>query len=82
MGGNRKAPRLTPTGSALPAEWTGSEIVFDLVPAADGTELRFTHIGLVPDVECFDACTTGWHHYINGSLRRLITTGAGLPDPW
>ncbi|WP_086669209.1 SRPBCC family protein [Lentzea kentuckyensis] len=65
-----------------PAEWTGSEIVFDLVPAEGGTELRFTHVGLVPDVECFGACSTGWSHYIGGSLHSLITTGQGLPDPW
>lgn len=65
-----------------PGEWTGSEIVFDIVPTADGAELRFTHVGLVPDVECFGACSTAWLHYINGSLRSRITTGEGLPDPW
>jgi len=65
-----------------PGEWTGSEIEFDIAPAASGTELRFTHVGLVPDVECYGACSTGWLHYINGGLRSLITTGAGLPDPW
>ena len=65
-----------------PDEWTGTEIVFDIAPAVGGTELRFTHVGLVPDVECFEACSTGWSHYVNGSLRSLITTGAGLPDPW
>jgi hypothetical protein len=65
-----------------PAEWTGTEIVFDIASAADGTELGFTHVGLVPDVECFGACSTAWLHYINGSLRSLITTGMGLPDPW
>ncbi|WP_327138809.1 SRPBCC family protein [Nocardia sp. NBC_01327] len=65
-----------------PGEWTGSEIVFDIAPAADGAELRFTHVGLVPDVECFGACSTAWLHYINGSLHSLITTGEGLPDPW
>jgi uncharacterized protein YndB with AHSA1/START domain len=65
-----------------PSEWTGTEIVFDLAPAGSGTELRFTHVGLVPDVDCYDACSTGWSHYVNGSLRSLITTGEGLPDPW
>lgn len=65
-----------------PEEWTGTEIVFEIIHAAGGTELRFTHVGLVPDVECFGACSTAWLHYVNGSLRSLITTGAGLPDPW
>ncbi|WP_433889536.1 SRPBCC family protein [Streptomyces sp. CA-111067] len=65
-----------------PAEWTGTDIVFDVTPTDTGTELRFTHAGLLPAVECFGACSTAWLHYVNGSLRSLITTGAGLPDPW
>ncbi len=52
------------------------------MPAPGGAELRFIHVGLVPDVECFGACSMGWLHYVNGSLRSLITTGVGLPDPW
>lgn len=64
-----------------PDEWTGTEIVFDLTPTPAGTELRFTHIGLLPAVECFDACSTAWLHYVNAGLRSLITTGAGVPDP-
>jgi hypothetical protein len=75
-----------------PSEWTGSQIVFDITPQADGSgsgdvpatgaRLRFTHLGLIPDVECFGACSTAWRHYVNGSLHSLITTGEGLPDPW
>ncbi|MDX6258728.1 MAG: hypothetical protein QOH84_416 [Kribbellaceae bacterium] len=64
-----------------PSEWTGSRIVFDIAPGVR-TELRFTHLGLIPDVECFGACSTAWRHYVNGSLHSLITTGEGLPDPW
>lgn len=69
-------------GFSEPSEWTGSHIAFDIVAAAGGTEVRFTHLGLKPTVECFGACSTAWHHYINGSLHNLITAGAGLPDPW
>jgi hypothetical protein len=63
-------------------EWTGSTIIFEIAPVSAGSELRFTHVGLVPDVECYGACSTSWMHYINASLRNLITTGAALPDPW
>ncbi|WP_433193705.1 SRPBCC family protein [Nocardia sp. CA-107356] len=61
-------------------EWNGTEIHFDISEKNGKTELRFTHIGLVPEFECFDACSTGWSFYINESLRDLITTGTGQPS--
>jgi hypothetical protein len=63
-----------------PGEWTGTEISFDVSQVGDQTEVRFTHLGLVSEFECFDACSNAWAFYINGSLRRLITTGEGQPD--
>ncbi|RJT29287.1 SRPBCC domain-containing protein [Mesorhizobium waimense] len=61
-------------------EWTGTEMIFD-ISAKDGkTEVRFTHQGLVPDYECYDACSDGWRTYINDSLRSLIATGKGHPN--
>lgn len=60
-------------------EWNGTELRFELTPNGDGTELRFTHAGLVPQFECFEACSTGWTGYIQQSLRALITTGHGQP---
>jgi hypothetical protein len=66
-----------------PSEWTGTEIIFDITAKDGQTELRFSHLGLVPEFECFDSCSNAWGFYINGSLRRLITTGEGptIP-PW
>lgn len=61
-------------------EWTGTEIVFDILRVGDKTEVRFTHRGLVPDYECYDACSEGWGIYVGGSLRSLITTGKGQPN--
>src|SRR5512135_3213605 len=46
----------------------------------DKTEIRFTHVGLVPQYECYNACSDGWSTYISGSLRDLITTGKGQPN--
>jgi hypothetical protein len=56
-------------------EWIGTDITFDISRKGDQTEVRFTHVGLVPDVECFDDCSNAWSLYIDGSLRNLITTG-------
>jgi hypothetical protein len=66
-----------------PAEWVGTDISFDIVRQGEQTEVRFAHLGLVPEFECFDNCSAGWSFFINGSLRRLITTGEGpLSPPW
>lgn len=61
-------------------EWTGTDIVFDIAQRGGKTEVRFTHVGLVPDYECFDICSDGWSTYINGSLRSLIVSGKGQPN--
>jgi hypothetical protein len=61
-------------------EWTGTDIVFDVSKNGDKTEIRFTHVGLVPEYECFDICSNAWGFYINDSLRSLIETGKGQPN--
>jgi len=60
-------------------EWTGTKIVFDIAAKGDQTEVRFTQIGLVPEVECYNACSNAWSDYINDSLRNLIEIGKGQP---
>jgi uncharacterized protein YndB with AHSA1/START domain len=62
------------------AEWNGTEVVFDISRKGDKTELRFTHVGLVPAIECYKGCSGAWGFYINDSLRRLVTTGKGEPN--
>jgi hypothetical protein len=61
-------------------EWVGTEIRFDLTDADGGTKIRFTHVGLVPDYECFDVCDVAWSFYIQQSLRSHVTAGAGQPN--
>ncbi len=64
-----------------PAEWNGTDITFDIRAAGARTEICFTHLGLVPDHECFDVCSNSWDFYLQTSLRGLIRTGQGLPNP-
>ena len=61
-------------------EWTGTDIVFEIARKGDRTELRFTHVGLVPAFQCYGDCSGAWGFYINDRLRSLITTGKGRPD--
>lgn len=59
-------------------EWAGTTIVFDIAPTEGGSELRFSHVGLTPQLECFDMCEEGWTHYLT-SLVSYVDTGAGDP---
>ncbi len=61
-------------------EWKGTEIVFDIAVASEGTQVAFTHIGLTPQVECYVQCEKGWDYFIGTSLFKLLTEGVGLPD--
>ncbi len=61
-------------------EWNNTDVVFEITKKGDKTELRFTHIGLVPAIECYGKCAGAWGFYINDSLRSLITTGKGAPN--
>jgi hypothetical protein len=63
------------------SEWKDTKINFEISRNDDKTEIRFTHLGLVPEYECFDVCSNAWGSYLNGSLRSLITTGKGKPNP-
>lgn len=62
------------------SEWKGTEIRFELRLHDGGTEVHFTHLGLLPSDECFDVCRDAWGVYVNDSLRSLIETGVGKPS--
>jgi Activator of Hsp90 ATPase homolog 1-like protein len=61
-------------------EWNGTKVTFDISKKGDKTEVRFSHLGLTPEVECYDACSNAWGGYVNSSLRNLITKGKGRPN--
>jgi len=60
-------------------EWTGTKISFDLSKVGDKTQINFKHVGLVPQVECYESCVQGWDQYVKGSLFKLLTEGQGTP---
>jgi uncharacterized protein YndB with AHSA1/START domain len=62
-------------------EWKGTKVIFEVSKKDGKTGLHFTHQGLVPDYECYDVCSDAWGTYINGSLKSLIATGKGHPNP-
>ena len=57
------------------SEWTNTQMIFELESADNGTVLRFTHEGLVPDIECYERCREGWTTVILERLYNFIMTG-------
>ena len=63
------------------SEWIGTKVSFEIFERDNKTQIRFTHIGLVPAYECYEVCENAWTGYIQDSLRDLIATGKGQPNP-
>lgn len=61
-------------------EWKDTAITFEISKNDGRTEIRFTHLGLVPEYECFDSCSSAWSFYMSDSLRNLIARGEGKPS--
>lgn len=61
-------------------EWKGTKMIFEISPENNSANISFTHVGLVPQIECYDGCVNGWDQYIKGSLFKLLTEGKGQPD--
>ena len=59
------------------AEWTNTKIIFDISEINNKTQVRFTHVGLIPKFECYGSCSWAWEKLIQESLFSLITTGKG-----
>lgn len=65
------------------SEWVGSDIVFELDGGPGGetdgssgeTAVRVTHVGLVPELECYDVCSAAWNHHLAHGLRSLVEAG-------
>ena len=62
------------------SEWIGTDIIFEIARKGGKTELRFTHVGLVPAFECYGDCSGAWGALVGTNLRNLITTAKNQPD--
>ena len=53
-------------------EWTGTKVIFTISKKGGKTQLTFTHEGLTPEIECYDACAPAWNQYVQNKLLPLI----------
>lgn len=59
-------------------EWIGTTIVWEIEEKKGGCQIKLTHIGLNPAIECYEICSNGWLQFI-GSLKKFLETGEGVP---
>lgn len=59
-------------------EWIGTTIIWEIIKKNNDTELQLTHMGLQPDVECYQICSDGWRQF-TASLKSYVETGVGTP---
>lgn len=63
-----------------PDEWVGTTIDFALKQDGDYVIVLFKHLGWKEPVEFMHHCSTKWAIFLM-SLKSLIETGTGNPDP-
>ncbi|BDU00644.1 MULTISPECIES: SRPBCC family protein [Nocardia] len=64
-----------------PDEWIGTEVDWTLDQAGDYTVVLFAHRGWKEPVEFMHHCSTKWAVFLL-SLKSLVETGKGAPDPY
>ena len=85
-GFDMKVVELVPASYVLwevvdgPEEWLGTRISWELAQKDDWTIVLFKHAGWSEPVEFMHHCSTKWASYLL-SLKALLETGVGAPDP-
>jgi hypothetical protein len=54
-----------------PDEWMNTKFNFELSGKENKTKVTFTHVGLQPEIECYDDCSTGWMQYLKKLEQKL-----------
>ena len=77
---------LTPSANVMwevvegPEEWIGTHISWELKQDGDYIIVLFKHLGWKEPAEFMHHCSTKWAIFLM-SLKSLIETGKGTPDP-
>lgn len=61
-------------------EWKGTRILWQIASKNGTTEVRMTHMGLFPGVECYDVCKTGWDFHVTRSLHKFLAENIELTE--
>ncbi|MEM1286067.1 MAG: SRPBCC domain-containing protein [Pseudomonadota bacterium] len=60
-------------------EWLGTSVVWEISETSQGTTIAIEHVGLTPQLLCYDICEAGWDFFFLESLKQYLDTGKGSP---
>ncbi|MCU1534758.1 MAG: activator of Hsp90 ATPase 1 family protein [Glaciihabitans sp.] len=63
-----------------PAEWIGTTVNWEIKQEGEYAIILFSHVGWKEPVEFMHHCSTKWAVFLM-SLKSLLETGTGNPDP-
>jgi hypothetical protein len=61
--------------------WTDTQIVWQFLPGNHATEISMTHIGLIPETECYNDSVKSWNYFIKENLFNLLTSNKKETQP-
>jgi uncharacterized protein YndB with AHSA1/START domain len=59
-------------------EWKETNIIWKIAGNETESTVTLTHQGLIPSLECYEICQSGWGYFL-GSLKNYLETGKGYP---
>lgn len=63
----------------IETEWLGTHVIWRIEEDGGKTAIHLDHVGLGPDLLCYDICRAGWDHFFMDSLKAYLDTGTGTP---
>ncbi|GAA3634345.1 SRPBCC family protein [Flavivirga jejuensis] len=55
-------------------EWIGHVLHWKIEEQNGKTLINFHQVGLTPNINCYEICSTTWDHYITNSLKGFLET--------
>jgi len=60
-------------------EWTGTKIIWEIDGVNNTTQIKMSHLGLVPGLQSYEGCKEGWTKHVTVSLVHFINENKGEP---
>ncbi len=61
-------------------EWIGTRLIWSVLPTQSGSAVTLVHLGLSPQIACFEICRRGWQHFFETSLCNHLNGQPAQPE--